>query len=91
MNTAVINIKTDPKLKRELKGVAKELGLPVGTIINAYIRELVRERRVVFSVPPSLSQRTKRMLQAIDRDIRNKKNTDGPFFLQEAIAYLDRS
>ncbi|TSC77533.1 MAG: Uncharacterized protein G01um101433_560 [Parcubacteria group bacterium Gr01-1014_33] len=90
MNTAVINIKTDPKLKKALKEVARELGLPVGTIINAYLRELVRERRVVFSAPPSLNQRTKRLLEGIDRDIRNKKNADGPFSPEEATGYLDR-
>ena len=89
MNTAVINIKTDPKLKKELKEVAKELGLPVGTIINAYLRELVRERRVVFSAPPALNQRTKQLLQRIDKDIRAGKNTDGPFSSKEAIEYLD--
>ena len=90
MNTAVINIKTDPKLKKELKVVAKELGLPVGTIVNAYLRELVRERRVVFSAPPALNQWTKRLLQSIDRDIRAKKNADGPFSPEEAVTYLDR-
>lgn len=90
MNTAIINIKTDPRLKKEIKGVAKELGLPVGTIINAYLRELVRERRVVFSAPPALNQRTKRLLETIDRDIRNKKNTDGPFSPKEAMEYLGR-
>lgn len=90
MNTAVINVKTDPKLKKELKTVAKELGLPVGTIINAYLRELVCERRVVFSAPPSLNQRTRRLLETIDRDIRNKKNADGPFSPEEAIEHLDR-
>jgi antitoxin component of RelBE/YafQ-DinJ toxin-antitoxin module len=91
MNTAIINIKTDPNLKNELKTVAKDLGLPIGTIINGYLRELVRERRVVFSAPPALNQRTKRLLQTIDNDIRAGKNVDGPFSPEEAIAYLKKS
>lgn len=90
MNSAVINIKIDPKLKRDVKEVAEELGLPVGTIINAMIRELVRERRVVLSVPPALNRRTQRLLQSIDRDIKAGKNADGPFSPAEAIAYLKR-
>ena len=88
MNSAVINIKTDPKLKKELQGVAKELGLPVGTIINAYLRELVRERRVVFSVPPALNRRTERLLESIDKDISAGRNASGPFGLDEAITHL---
>ena len=88
MNSAVINIKTDPKLKKEIQGVAKELGLPVGTIINAYLRELVRERRVVFSAPPALNRHTERLLGSIDKDIRAGKNASGPFNLNEAITHL---
>ncbi|MEK7082092.1 MAG: hypothetical protein AAB915_00215 [Patescibacteria group bacterium] len=90
MNTAVINVKTDPKLKQDIKKVAQELGLPVGTILNAYMRDLVRERRVVFSAPPALNRRTQRLLQSIDRDIRAGKNADGPFSPEEAAAYLKR-
>ena len=90
MNTAVINIKTHPKLKQELQAVAKELGLSVGAIMNAYMRDLVRERRVVFSAPPALNQRTQRLLESIDKDIHAGKNADGPFSAQEATEYLDR-
>ena len=90
MHSAVINIKTDPKLKRDVKEVAEELGLPVGTIINAMMRELVRERRVVFSAPPALNRRTQRLLQSIDRDIRAGKNADGPFSPEQAAVYLKR-
>ena len=90
MNTAIINIKTDPKLKKQLKEVTQKLGLPLGTIINAYLRELVRERRVVFSAPPGLNQRTRKLLELIDRDIRKEKNSDGPFSLDGALAHLDK-
>lgn len=90
MNTAIINIKTDPKLKAELKKVTQKLGLPLGTIINAYLRELVREQRVVFSAPPALNQRTKKLLEQIDRDIRKGKNVDGPFSLDGALKHLDQ-
>ena len=90
MNSAVINIKTDPKLKKDVKRVAQDLGLPVGTIINAMMRDVVRERRVVFSAPPALNRRTQRLLQSIDRDIKAGKNADGPFSPKEAVAYLKR-
>lgn len=90
MNSAVINIKTDPALKEDVKKVAQEMGLPISTLLNACLRELVRERRVVFSAPPALNQRTKKLLARIDRDIRKGKNADGPFSPAEAMRYLDR-
>ncbi len=89
MNTAIINIKTHPKIKKELKKVTQKLGLPLGTIINAYLRELIREQRVVFAVPPALNQRTRKLLEQIDRDISKGKNADGPFSLEGALKHLD--
>ncbi len=89
MSTTLINIKTDVVLKRQAKEVAKDLGLPLGTIVNSYLRELVRERRVIFASPPALNKRTQRLLEKIDRDIVAEKNFDGPFSPDEAVAFLD--
>lgn len=85
----LINIKTEKELKRNAKKVAEELGLPLGTIINAYLRELVREKRVVFSVPELPNIHTRKLLENIASDMRRKKNVDGPFTYKEAIEYLD--
>ena len=90
MASAVINIKTDAEIKAEAQRVAKDLGLPLGTILNAYLRELIRERRAVFSAPPTVNQRTQKLLEQIERDIRAGTNADGPFSYDEALEYLDR-
>lgn len=85
----VINIKTDQELKSGAKKVAEELGLPLGTIINAYLRELVHEKRVVFSVPELPNLHTEKILENIVNDIKTGKNIEGPFDYKEAIEYLD--
>ena len=90
MHTTVINIKTDVTLKRDAKEVAADLGLPLGTIINSYLRELVRERRVIFSAPPAVNKKTSKILGEIERDIREGRNADGPFSSDEAVRYLRR-
>lgn len=89
MDTTLINIKTNKKLKEEAQKAAKELGLPLGTIINAYLRELVREKRVLFSVSPIPNMHTQKLLKRIMQDIRRGKNVDGPFTYKEATEYLD--
>ena len=90
MKTTVVNIKTDKKVKHEAQKVARELGLPLGTIINAYLRELIREKRVLFSVPPVPNQRLRTLLKSVARDTTIKKKSAGPFMYEEAVAYLDR-
>lgn len=79
MNKTIINIKTDKELKERAQKTAKELGLPLGTIINAYLRDFIREKRVVFSINPVLNARTRKILEEIDKDIKNNRNLVGPF------------
>ena len=68
MEKILLNIKTDRKLKENAQKVAQELGLPLGTIINAYLRDLIREKRVVFSSPPVPNKKTQRLLKKIETE-----------------------
>lgn len=90
MEKTLLNVKTDKRLKHGAQKVAKELGLPLGTIINAYLRELVREKRVIFSAPLLPNKHTREVLQKIAKDIKRRRNADGPFSYEKAVAYLER-
>lgn len=91
MNKTVINVKTDKNLKTEAQKTAKALGLPLGTIINAYLRELVQEKRVVFSIHPEPNIRTQKILNRALNDIRRGKNISGPFkSAEEMISSLNK-
>ncbi|OHA70311.1 MAG: hypothetical protein A3D64_00435 [Candidatus Wildermuthbacteria bacterium RIFCSPHIGHO2_02_FULL_49_9] len=89
MEKTLINIKTDKKLKTKAQKVAKELGFPLGTLINAYLRDLVRHRRVVISAGNTPNARTMKILEEIEEDIKNGRNADGPFTYEEAIEFLN--
>jgi addiction module RelB/DinJ family antitoxin len=89
MNTTVINIKTDKKIKKEAQEVARELGLPLGTILNAYLRELAREKRVVFSVPPTPNKHLQTLLKKIKSDTKKRRKLAKPLTYDEAIEHLD--
>ncbi len=50
MNTyTIINIKTDKKLKAEAKKVSEELGVPLSTVINAFLKQFVRDKEITLS------------------------------------------
>jgi len=86
----VINIKTDKKLKTDAQGVAKNLGLPLGTIINSYLRELVQEERVVFSNHPIPNKRTQKFLDRLMDEKDSRKDTSGPFSsAAQTLSHLD--
>ncbi len=90
MNTTVINIKTDKVLKHDAQKLAKNFGLPLSAIVNIYLREFVREKRVVFSEPPMPNAKTKKILDRAIADIKAGKNIVGPFTsAKEMDGFLD--
>ncbi|MBL1434551.1 type II toxin-antitoxin system RelB/DinJ family antitoxin [Candidatus Wolfebacteria bacterium] len=50
MNThTILNIKTDKKLKEEAKDLATELGVPLSTVVNSFLKQFVRDKEITFS------------------------------------------
>ncbi|OGY28522.1 MAG: hypothetical protein A3F33_03045 [Candidatus Woykebacteria bacterium RIFCSPHIGHO2_12_FULL_43_10] len=49
MNSAVVNVKIDQKLKKRAQKVASDLGFSLSSLINAYLKELTRTKTVTFS------------------------------------------
>ena len=45
----ILNIKTDKKLKRDAQSIAKKIGVPLSTVVNSFLKQLVRDEEVVFS------------------------------------------
>ena len=87
MNTTVINIKTDKNLKKDAQRLAKNFGLPLSTVVNTYLREFVREKRIVFSEPPTPNIKTRKILDRAIADIKAGKNLVGPF---ESAGEMDK-
>ncbi len=48
----ILNIKTEKGLKEEAQGLASELGVPLTTVVNSYLKQFVRERKLVLETEP---------------------------------------
>jgi len=81
----VLNIKIDKKLKEQAQKVAKEMGLPLGTVVNHYVRRFVDEKRVTFLVPEIPNKKTAAILRQASKDYRAGKNIVGPFSTGEEM------
>ncbi len=74
MNTT-ITIKTDKKLRDAAKKTAKELGIPLTTVMNAHLREFVREKTFTVSAYPRVKDSVMEELREIIEDAKkNPKN-----------------
>ena len=90
MNTAVINIKTDPKIKKKAQGVASELGFSLSSLINGYLKQLVKTKTVNFSlVDEEPSEYMKQALRESEEDRKNGRYNSFES-ADEALAFIDR-
>jgi len=70
----LINIKADQEVKIRAKKIAQELGLSLSAVINAYLKQFIRNKSVYFSVVPSMSKELEDILGGIEKDIKQNKN-----------------
>jgi addiction module RelB/DinJ family antitoxin len=75
----VLNIKTDSEVKTRAQEVAQEIGLPLSTVVNAYLKEFIRDQSVRFSVEPQVRPKVGQMLARAHEDMKHKRNVVGPF------------
>ena len=86
----MINIKADKEVKENAQRIAKELGLPLSTVINAYLREFIRSREVHLSALPRMTPVLERLLRTIEHDLARGKNVSPTFSSAEQMdEYLD--
>jgi len=70
----VINVKTDKEVKENAQKVAGDLGLSLSAVINAYLKQFVRNKEVYFGLVPRMSPELEKLLGKIEDDIKNKRN-----------------
>ena len=91
MTKTLLNVKTDDVVKKEAQRLASELGIPLSTVVNAYLKEFIREREVRFSLEPCVRPEVGRLLKAASADYRKRKNVSKPFaHAEDALVYLHK-
>jgi addiction module RelB/DinJ family antitoxin len=75
----LINIKTDREVKISAQKLAKELGLSLSAVVNAYLKQFVRSQAVDFSVAPQMTPKLEKLLDQVEYDLARGKNISGPF------------
>lgn len=86
----MINIKADREVKKRAQELAADLGLPLSTIINAYLRQFVREEEVYFSIAPKMTAQLEWIIEEAEKDLFDNKNISSIFSsAKEVNVHLD--
>ncbi len=79
MNKHPVTVKIDDDVKQQAQKLAKQLGLSLSSIVENKLREVVRERRVIFEEELIPNEKTAKELVEIETDVMAGRNTSGPF------------
>jgi antitoxin component of RelBE/YafQ-DinJ toxin-antitoxin module len=89
MTKAILNIKTDPQTKRQIQEFAAELGVPVSVIMNAQIKQMLRDRRIVLSTELEPTPYLVKIMEQVEKDLKTGKNITSTNSTRDALAHLD--
>jgi addiction module RelB/DinJ family antitoxin len=70
----LINIKVDKDIKIQAQNLSHNLGIPLSTLVNAYLRQFVREKKAVFTTAWQMSPELEKILGPIENDIKAGRN-----------------
>lgn len=70
MNSAVVNIKIEPQVKREAQKLAEKLGLPLSALIKSYLKQIIRAQEVVLTVSEEPTEYLLKSLKEAEADVK---------------------
>ena len=83
MKTA-INIKADRDVKNKAQKLAEELGLSLSAVVNASLKEFIRNRSVYFSALPQMNGSLERVIRQAEQELA-AGFAKGPFTSAEEL------
>ena len=82
MNTntkTLLTIKTDKTLKAGAQQVAEEIGVSLSTVVNAFLKQFVREKEITFSASYEPSTYLRSVIVEVEQDLKSHKNMSKKF------------
>jgi len=89
MKTATVNFKTDELTKKRAQDISGQLGIPLSSLLNAYLHELVASKSVRFSIAEPMTKKMELVIAQAEKEIAAGE-VSGPFAsTDELFTHLD--
>lgn len=88
MNTAVINIKTQPETKKKAQEIAAMFGLSLSALVNTYLKQVIRTKKINLHIEEEPSPYLIRIMKKAEKNLKEGKGS--PVFdnAEDAINWL---
>ncbi len=88
MKTAILNVKVNEQIKKQAQVVAGSFGIPLSTLVNAYLMELVETGQIHFSAVEIMTPKMEKLIEQAEKEIESGELSPAFNTAQEAIDYL---
>ncbi|MFT7507208.1 MAG: antitoxin component of RelBE/YafQ-DinJ toxin-antitoxin module [Acidimicrobiales bacterium] len=86
----VLNVKTDVEVKKKAQELAKHLGVPLSTVVNAYLKEFIYSGEFTLRAEPRLRPEVAKRIDKAMEESKDGKNLSPAFTTVEDFAkYLN--
>ena len=90
-NKTFLNVKVDKDLKARAQQLAKRLGLPLSTVVNAQLSQFVHDEEITFSTELRPTPYLKKILSQAAEDRVTGKNLSPAFEnVDDLVEYLEK-
>lgn len=86
-DSTIISLKTKKHVKALAQMRAAQLGMPLGTIVNAFLRTFGQTGEVHFTISEPMTPKMAAIIEEMRGEV-SRGETYGPFEPNEAVAFL---
>jgi len=80
-----IHLKADKATKQEAQKIAEDLGLSLSTVINAYLKQFVRNKELHVSAEPRMTPYLESIIGKFEQDLKKGKGLSPVFSSPEEM------
>jgi len=84
----VISVRTDLAMKQQAQKVASRFGIPLSTLINAYLHELVETGQIYFSTVEIMTPEVEKQIALAEKEIAAGNVSPAYSTAEDAIKHL---
>lgn len=89
MNTAVIITKTEPEVKKKAQALAREFGMSLSSLINTYLKQVVRTKKINLYLDEEPSPYLVKILKKSRKNYTEGKGSPVLKTGEEAVKWLE--
>lgn len=88
----LVSVRVEDGLKKQAQKVAADLGFSISALVNAFLRQLVRDKRINFNGSYRMSKKLEKTLERVEKDIKENRNISPAFSsAKEMFAHMKQN